>query len=400
MIIDQFNTAIDSYMALWYHYKHVQYGQRRSILKRTMCYLRIKKSINHLCKKLSADMPQNMAQMKDNKDILALIKLWLEFDVSQMSDTLKDDYIMASELFIKRVKARWPNISSEDIFQALRNVWIMIALQIMHEMPVELTDAMFAYSMLYPLTDNLLDDVHKTQQEKRLFNAQLSKRLRGLEVTPYDTQESDVFEMIALIEKQFSRKDYPKVYESLLLIHDAQISSLSQQYTQISDARLLKLSFEKGAASVIADGYLVFGDLNDQQFRFLTGYGIVLQLADDLQDLEDDQMAKHTTLFSSENSAEQLCLLTQRLIQLSKETLTFLPSKHPLLKEQMATLLDKSLSYLIYDAIFLHKKKMPRHFIKQINQCHLTGLTYYNRLKKISKKWMLHLNISQTFNIK
>ena len=387
MIIEKFNDTIETYMHVWHNSTHIHLGAKNSIIKRTIRYYRIKNKLNRLCKKLCKNSPLNMEQMKDDADIIQLMDMWLQFDVSKMSETLKGDYVIASEMFIKRVKARWPNMPSEDIFQALRNVWIMIAIQIMSDMPVVLTDAMFAYSMLYPLTDNLLDDATKTYEEKSLFNTQLSKRLNGMDVTPYDAQENDVFDMIGLIEKQYPRLDYPDVYESMLLIHDAQICSLNQQYKQLSNAKILKLSFEKGAASVIADGYLVLGHLNAQQFSFLTGYGIVLQLADDLQDIEDDQANAHFTLFSSEKNAEQLSILTQKLISLSKETLTYLPCEDVLLKSQLSTLLDKSLSYLISDAIFLHKDKMPRHFIKHINACHLTGFSHYKRLKKITMKW-------------
>lgn len=388
MILEQFNNTIQAYINLWHKTAHIHIGEKQSLLKRTLRFMRIKKQLNRVCKKLCENSPLNMEQMRDDTDIVRLMDLWLQFDVSKMSESLKGDYVIASEVFIKRVKERWPNMPPEDIFQALRNVWIMIAIQIMSEMPVMLTDAMFAYSMLYPLTDNLLDDASRTYEEKSLFNTQLSKRLNGLDVTAYDTQERDVFDMIALIEQQYPRADYPDVYDSMLLIHDAQIRSLNQQYEQLSDSKILKLSFEKGAASVIADGYLVLGHLNAQQFSFLTGYGIVLQLADDLQDIEDDRENAHFTLFSSENNKEQLGVLTQKLINLSKETLVYLPCSDTLFKSQLTTLLDKSLSYLISDAIFSHKDKMPRHFIRTVNACHLTGLNHYKRLKKITMKWV------------
>lgn len=62
---------------------------------------------------------------------------------------------------------------------------------------------------------------------------------------------------------------------------------------------LKALTFNKGAASVVADGYLVLGRLSADQMDFLIGYGIVLQLADDLQDMTTDANVHHATLFSS-----------------------------------------------------------------------------------------------------
>ena len=51
-----------------------------------------------------------------------------------------------------------PALSAADIFQASRNVWTAAGLQVLLGQRLELTPAIFAYSMLYPYTDNLLDD--------------------------------------------------------------------------------------------------------------------------------------------------------------------------------------------------------------------------------------------------
>ena len=41
----------------------------------------------------------------------------------------------------------------DDLYQALRNVWIMMSFQVLFDRTVELTNSVFAYSMLYPFTD-------------------------------------------------------------------------------------------------------------------------------------------------------------------------------------------------------------------------------------------------------
>src|SRR5438477_2021166 len=51
-----------------------------------------------------------------------------------------------------------PALSATDIFQASRNVWTAAGLQVLLGQRLELTPAIFAYSLLYPYTDNLLDD--------------------------------------------------------------------------------------------------------------------------------------------------------------------------------------------------------------------------------------------------
>lgn len=75
------------------------------------------------------------------------------------------------------------------------------------------------------------------------------------------TEEVDIHHMVELIESKYDRVTYPKVYESILEIHNAQFESLRQQYDDMATDEMIRITFHKGAASVIADGYLVLGEL-------------------------------------------------------------------------------------------------------------------------------------------
>jgi hypothetical protein len=81
------------------------------------------------------------------------------------------------------------------------------------------------------------------------------------------------------------------------------------------------VSAEKGGTSVLADGFLVAGDLAAETADFLFGYGVVLQLLDDLQDATADRAAGHRTVFSAapggsclDDSANRLARLTARVL--------------------------------------------------------------------------------------
>jgi len=65
-----------------------------------------------------------------------------------------------------------------------------------------------------------------------------------------------------------------------------------------TDAEILAISCEKGGTSVLADLYLVAGRASASEERFAFGYGVALQLLDDLQDVESDLAAGHQTLFT------------------------------------------------------------------------------------------------------
>ena len=78
---------------------------------------------------------------------------------------------------------------------------------------------------------------------------------------------------------------------------------------------VLGISLEKGGASVLADGYLVAGDLSAAQARFLFGWGAFVQLVDDLQDVTEDSRAGRLTLFSQTAQGWPLDAVTTRTLQ-------------------------------------------------------------------------------------
>jgi hypothetical protein len=212
---------------------------------------------------------------------------------------LADEFFFASVAFAREARRFAPGLPLDELWQALRNVWIGNSLQLLLDLPVRLSPGLFAYSMLYPLTDNLLDDPRLGQPAKQAFGERFGRRLAGARVAPASEAEEAVFRLVAGIEGEFPRRAAPDVFASLLAIHEAQLRSLRQQdRTELDDATLLSLSCEKGGASVLADLWLVAGSASPEEERFAFGYGVFLQLLDDLQDVESDLTAGHQTLFT------------------------------------------------------------------------------------------------------
>jgi len=69
--------------------------------------------------------------------------------------------------FIRKVREFDNDIKLDKMVQALRNVWIMNILQVLFNIKVEYTPSVFAYSMLYPYTDNYLDNTEISFQDKQ-----------------------------------------------------------------------------------------------------------------------------------------------------------------------------------------------------------------------------------------
>ena len=224
----------------------------------------------------------------------------LDFTNSQLELMFSDEMVEITRSFVRQAKTFDSDLTFNDIFQACRNVWIMNGLQLVMGLQMQVTPSIFAYSLLYPYTDNLIDDPKISAFEKLVFSERFRNRLSGATLEPQNETENAIFRLVSMIEGEYSRIDFPEVYESLLGIHKAQTDSMKllQQKKLIGETEILKICLAKGGASVLADGYLVAGSLTEVQRNFLFGYGAYLQLLDDIQDLEEDHKAGLMTAFS------------------------------------------------------------------------------------------------------
>jgi hypothetical protein len=228
-----------------------------------------------------------------------------------------------SEEFVRRARAFDPRLSGEDIYQAGRNAWTANGLQWLLGLPVQTTPSILAYSLLYPYTDNYLDDPAITVSTKRAFNEHFRRRLEGEWMAPADAQERVIFDLVAMIEEQYSRSDHPAVFESLLDIHDAQSHSLKLMRPGAvpGEVDVLGLSFGKGGTSVLADGYLVSGSLTETQRAYTYGHGIFAQLLDDMEDVGQDSGDGRLTIYSQPAGHWPLDALANRTFRFGRKIL-------------------------------------------------------------------------------
>jgi len=224
--------------------------------------------------------------------------------------------------------ARWahrfdPTLPNPGIVQACRNAWTACGLQPLLGAPMALTPAILAYSLLYPYTDNYLDQQSISPDHKLRFSQRFRLRLQGNALPPAGHHESCAWHMVALIEQQFPRPHHPDVYASLLAIHNAQESSVAQlgQSRSLNDSLLLRITCAKGGASVLADAALVHGILAPAQAEFGFLWGVLLQLGDDLQDVHEDLARGSDTLFTRcVRAGQPLDALVCQLLNLSHLT--------------------------------------------------------------------------------
>ncbi|MBE3089103.1 MAG: class 1 isoprenoid biosynthesis enzyme [Actinobacteria bacterium] len=258
----------------------------------------------------------------------------------------------------------------EDIFQACRNVWIINGIQSMMDLPIELTPSVFAYSMLYPYTDNYLDNPHITSESKTIFNRRFQQRIEGEKIVPGNTDEKNIFNLIGMIEEQYERSRYPKVYESLLAIHQGQTKSIRLLDTSgsLKETDVLKICIEKGGASVLADGYLVSSSLTESQERFLFGFGAYLQMVDDIQDVNKDSKAGLLTPFSQASQQTSLDELTNRTFNFGVRIMDQINCFKGSNLDSLKSLMEKSIKILLIESVGLNNEFYRRSYTQKIEE--------------------------------
>jgi hypothetical protein len=363
---------------------------------------KIEKEISHVVDKFFAYMEQYLAREDVNEidfnEPIDQAKVYLQ----KMSDltgihlnpTFVNGFIRSTQLFIDRVNTFDPAMAPENIYQALRNIWTTNTLQNYMNLETGCSRSMFAYSMIYPYTDNVMDDVSMPQTGKIRFSENLKYRLEGQPYSRDCTEtEKKLDTLVSLIEEQYPRVEFPDVFQSLLGIYNAQAKSLIQQEQDVSPyvIDVLGISFEKGGTSVLADGYLVKGRLDESQQDFCFALGTFLQLADDIQDILMDKKNNHMTLFSQVAGKYPLDDIANKLfhyISLIVENTLENPSRQDLKK-----LLHKSFYFHIMEAVGKNRELYSNQYIKNLEAHFPFRFSFLKKMRKRLRK--LHLKQEQ-----
>lgn len=312
-----------------------------------------------------------------------------DFKPEQLEIILSEEFRNVSKDFFYQAREFGPELSPEHIYQGMRNVWIMNGLQLMIDVPVEITPSVFAYSMIYPYSDNLLDDPGIDSTEKKEFSKRFSQRLHGFKVHPASFAEKQLFELTAMFEKQFSRYDFEEVYESLYAIHNAQTESLCLAVSDsLSDEEIRRICFEKGGTSVLADGYLVAGKLSRQQEQALYGYGIYLQLLDDIQDASQDAKDGTKTMCAFEHG-QNLAVFVNQTIHFGRKALEELRCFDTKDTDTFLALMNRSIETMIIESIGLKAESFPADFVNAVEKFSPLHFEYVRQRKSESKSHRL-----------
>jgi len=308
-----------------------------------------------------------------------------DFEQAHLEIILSEEFRNVSKDFFYQAREFAPELSPENIYQGLRNVWIMNGLQLMMNIPVEITPSIFAYSMIYPYSDNLLDDPNISDSEKQEFSIRFNKRLHGENVTPLNHTESQLFQLVGMFEEQYNRFQFPEVYESLYAIQKGQTDSLKLlKQSGLTETEIRRVCFEKGGTSVLADGYLVAGKLSLSQEQALIGYGIYLQLLDDIQDIKEDATALTNTMCTSLEKSD-LDEFVNRTIHFGRTALEEMKCFEAPNVDVFLNLMNRSIETMIIESIGLNETGFTENYLVEIEKSSPLHFDFIRRKKSESK---------------
>jgi hypothetical protein len=310
-------------------------GRRYTAVEQAACEARLQP----LAEAISADLERLPAtpaaerslQRRYVAEASALAQFALDVEPAELEALRINEFADLLLEFARQARRFDPDLTADDIFQAGRNVMSAGLLQLLLGRPPELTPAILAYSLLYPYSDNILDDPKISANAKRDFNQRFRQRLLGQPMGPTDPREAAIARLVDMVEDQYDRREFPEVFASLLAIHAAQTRSLELMRAGAApyEVDLLGLTFDKGGASVLADAYLVAGDLTPVQTRLAFELGAFLQCVDDLEDVSADRAAGRLSVFALAAHGWRLEALTNRVFHFGSGVLNELDMLGP-----------------------------------------------------------------------
>ncbi|NTW08938.1 MAG: hypothetical protein HGA28_05155, partial [Anaerolineaceae bacterium] len=229
---DEIGNLTRDYLSAWWEsstrFPHFQRSYLQNELKGN------DRKLEHLSDQVVAELKHQPTEPEDQQAlrerllgfVQPFVRETLGLSEEQMQLVVRRGFIDVAAQFAAEAHRYDPSLTDADIYQASRNVMSMNFMQLLLGLKVELTPAVFAYSLLYPYSDNILDDPAIPPEDKKTFGVWFLSVLQDEDPAPRNERERRIREMITLVEKQFPRRSYPVVYQSMVGIHDAQSRSL------------------------------------------------------------------------------------------------------------------------------------------------------------------------------
>lgn len=251
------------------------------------------------------------------KDILRTETL-LDIEKTMPGESL-DNFWRETKRFLQNIRKFDESMQIEDMGQAIRNYLVYAIFLELNGLEQKCKPSIFGYSMLYPYTDNFIDSQEITAEEKKHYNKLIADKLKGDKFEAQSRHEEKTAELLAGIEKDYARPD--EIYQGLLYMLEAQRNSLRQPDGGVTmdEDEILNISIYKGGLSVLIDRYFIDKSFGERDMYFYYGFGFLLQLCDDLQDISQDGEEGSRTVFTICTKREEIVKKVNKLMHFTRK---------------------------------------------------------------------------------
>ncbi|RDY28848.1 hypothetical protein, partial [Lachnotalea glycerini] len=157
---------------------------------------------------------------------------------------------LQSELmqFLCQTRSFAPELNFDGIGQAIRNYIVYAMFKQLNCQKAGFNQACFGYSMLYPFTDNYIDNPDITNQQKAEYNRVIRDKIQGKTICSKSIHTQKTCDLLRAIEDKYPRSSHKDIYDLLLMMLEAQEDSMQQQCMEntLTQSERLDISIYKG----------------------------------------------------------------------------------------------------------------------------------------------------------
>jgi len=218
--------------------------------------------------------------------------------------------------FLEQAQEQEPELGPQEHYRALANYWVYLIIgTIYHDDDTvqPLSDDVYAYSFVYPYSDDLLDGDEADARQKKLFCLNIASKILGGNVKHYAFDDGAVqrreCRVYQLMDKVLSNTSSRALRESFSAINYAQVASMKQRVDfddmkegvkslcKNDEKKIFDISVVKGVASVMPDAHFCHPDdtLTKEQAELVAMVGAMGQFINDIEGLFEDLEAKSLT---------------------------------------------------------------------------------------------------------
>lgn len=354
-----------------------------------------KKENEALIEEFSARMQKKAEQRPEGKEGL---KQWEQEMEQELKCFLKKEKMLSlsewinpvlfhefekeTKHFIDRVRGFDADLNAGQIWQAMRNYFIYAMIVEMQGERQNAANPILAYSLLYPYTDNYIDDKTTTKEEKERYNRMIARKLKGELVLAQSALEEKTCRLLDMIGDAYEGEAKKKVIGTLLQLLEAQNYSIRQQKAGVSEDEILGISIWKGSTSVLADYLFATQDWREKEEGFYLRFGFLLQLVDDLQDMEEDKKEGSRTLMIKAAEQKRLEGQVNRLLWFIWDTVRAFEPRNPGLK---GFVLKNCVEITLLSAA-MNAQHFLKEYIKALEPYLPLSVEFIKKMKKQQKK--------------